>query len=308
MNVRMRTIGRRATVFAIAAIAVVALGGTALAGHIESGVKSYTGCLVTSSGTLVKIKEGDAPQSACTTGQVPVHFSGGDITAISAQAGGGLAVTNGANGAATLSIRRDCTNGEVVKWNGSAWACAADSDSTYTAGTGLDLTGSEFSVEPAYRVPGKACSASGNFARGFDSSGAIQCAAPATSVPSIWVARVGRADAPQVVSGTDGPIIASLNVPAGTYLLQATLTAHDDDGDDDVGVFCVIRPHDGGGEPAGASGALADSSTGTGHSIAISNVVTFGSAGEAQLRCNSEVGSDHVQRVTLTALRVATVN
>ena len=39
-----------------------------------------------------------------------------------------------------------CTGSQILKWNGSAWACAADTDTTYTAGAGLDLTGSTFSV------------------------------------------------------------------------------------------------------------------------------------------------------------------
>ncbi len=39
-----------------------------------------------------------------------------------------------------------CAGGQVPKWNGSAWTCAADSDTTYTAGTGLSLSGTQFSV------------------------------------------------------------------------------------------------------------------------------------------------------------------
>ena len=39
-----------------------------------------------------------------------------------------------------------CANGQVGKWNGTAWACAADANTTYTAGAGLDLTGTVFSL------------------------------------------------------------------------------------------------------------------------------------------------------------------
>ena len=48
-------------------------------------------------------------------------------------------------GKATLS----CSANQVAKWNGSAWICAADEDkdTTYTAGTGLNLTGTTFNVE-----------------------------------------------------------------------------------------------------------------------------------------------------------------
>ncbi len=46
-----------------------------------------------------------------------------------------------------------CGNGLVAKWNGAAWTCAADNDTTYTAGTGLTLSGNTFSLNPTYRLP-----------------------------------------------------------------------------------------------------------------------------------------------------------
>ena len=97
-----------------------------------------------------------------------------------------------------------------MKWNGSAWACAADSNSTYTAGTGLDLaSGGEFSVEESYGLPqtcasgeaatrnpatgggaptwicaqfataDQACT-SGQFASGVTAVGTLSCAAPSS--------------------------------------------------------------------------------------------------------------------------------
>jgi hypothetical protein len=80
------------------------LGGvlaiSAGAGHLAS-VPSYTGCLNLSSHTLYKVAVGNAPSSACSAGQPQVHFSGGDITAVS----GGLGLTGGATeGPATLSV------------------------------------------------------------------------------------------------------------------------------------------------------------------------------------------------------------
>jgi hypothetical protein len=70
------------------------------AGHLTS-VPSYTGCLNTSSHTLYKVAVGDRPSSACSSGQPQVHFSGGDITAVS----GGVGLTGGATeGPATLSV------------------------------------------------------------------------------------------------------------------------------------------------------------------------------------------------------------
>ena len=39
-----------------------------------------------------------------------------------------------------------CANGQVAKWNGTAWACANDLDMTYSPGAGLDLTADAFSL------------------------------------------------------------------------------------------------------------------------------------------------------------------
>ena len=39
-----------------------------------------------------------------------------------------------------------CANGQVAKRSGGTWACAADDNTTYTAGSGLVLSGTQFSV------------------------------------------------------------------------------------------------------------------------------------------------------------------
>jgi hypothetical protein len=141
---------------ATAAVALGALGGTALAVGLADSVKSYTGCLTNQGGTLSSLKEGDAPQKPCPPGSTVARLSGGDITEVIAQAGGGL-TGGGTNGAVSLSLRRDCGSGEIVKWDGTVWNCAADENSTYTAGTGLDLNGSEFSVQEPFRLPQDGC-------------------------------------------------------------------------------------------------------------------------------------------------------
>jgi hypothetical protein len=94
-------------VIAMGALLVVLTATTALAGHVTSGVESYTGCLVPGDGVIIKVKEGNAPKSACTGGQTQVHLSGGDITSVGVQAGGGL-TGGGQNGSASVSLRRDC--------------------------------------------------------------------------------------------------------------------------------------------------------------------------------------------------------
>lgn len=217
---------RSKTMLAVASVAaaLLAVAGTAIAGHIGGDVKSYTGCLSTSGGTLTQIKEGNAPLGGeCGKNQVAAHFSGGDITSIAAQAGGGL-TGGGMDGAVSLSIRRDCGNGQVLKWNSStsAWNCASDSNSTYTAGTGLDLSGSEFSVQPDYRVKNTPDCSSGQFATGFASSGEIQCAAPAAATLQAFSSAQANATT-GVGIPDDGAfhVMASVNVPAGNYLVTA---------------------------------------------------------------------------------------
>jgi len=51
-----------------------------------------------------------------------------------------------------------CGSGQVAKWNGSVWNCADDIDTntTYSAGTGLDLAGTTFSVEVPLSLTGSA--------------------------------------------------------------------------------------------------------------------------------------------------------
>jgi hypothetical protein len=127
-------IRRRTVALATALVALAAAGGTAVAGHLTSGVKSYTGCTYTGSGLIVNVKEGDSPLLPCqpNLGQKEIHLSGGDITRVTA--GPGL-TGGGDNGAVTISLNAQqslpsCASGQVTKWNGSAWACAADNDTS----------------------------------------------------------------------------------------------------------------------------------------------------------------------------------
>ncbi|MDP1825695.1 MAG: hypothetical protein Q8L48_20710 [Archangium sp.] len=69
---------------------------------------------------------------------------GGDITSVTTAAGSGL---NGgaATGDVPLSLIT-CAAGEVLKHNGTAWACAADASGSTMAGPGLTLAGSTLSI------------------------------------------------------------------------------------------------------------------------------------------------------------------
>ena len=294
---------RRALVLAIAAIGVVALGGTALAGHQTSGVKSYTGCLVAGDGVIIKVKEGNAPRSACTGGQVEAHFSGGDITAITAQTDGGL-TGGGENGAVSLSIRRDCVTGEVVKWSDSAWACAADSNSTYTAGAGLDLSsGGEFSIHRTTASQENRALPAGEFARGFNSSGEIQCAAP----PSSTVQAVGAAQA-----GYPGPAsipddgafrgFVSVAPTPGTYVVTAKgIVLSELNADSGTSTDCQIRNGSAMLDSVGFGAPTLNDDRQT--PFALTGIASV-SSGTIELACAADDGADGV---SLTYARLVAV-
>jgi hypothetical protein len=46
-----------------------------------------------------------------------------------------------------------CGPDQIAAWNGTAWICTEDADTTYTPGTGLALIENSFSLEEPYRLP-----------------------------------------------------------------------------------------------------------------------------------------------------------
>jgi hypothetical protein len=84
----------------------------------------------------------------CTDGQVAKHTasgwvcandidtdtnSGGDITGVGTGAGSGL-VGGASSGEVPLSLLNTCATGQVLKWNGTAWACSNDVDTDTNSG------------------------------------------------------------------------------------------------------------------------------------------------------------------------------
>ena len=293
---------RRIVVIAVVALGVVALGGTALAGHLGE-VKSYTGCLVPKDGVIIKVKEGDAPAGPCTGGMQQVHLSGGDITKISVT---GALTGGGANGEVTIGLKPEftlptgCTSGQVVKWNGATndWGCARDENTTYSAGTGLDLIGTtlpRFEIEPAYQVKNTPDCSSGQFATGFDSSGNIQCAAPPT--PTGTQAYSGSSGAVQVAGQMT---IISKTLPAGSYVA----TAH----------VATYAPGAIDGEAAGACDLAGDHADfrfldhgdGTTQHATLTAAISH-PGGPLLLTCREGFGDFDVRGASLTAIQVASL-
>jgi hypothetical protein len=253
---------RKFTAVALAIGVIAALTGPAVAGHLAS-VTSYTGCLVSKDGVIIKIKAGDAPTSPCSGGMVQVHFSGGDITSISVT---GALTGGGDNGAITIGLKPEftlpsgCVSGNIAEWSGSAWVCGVDNDTTYAEGTGLDLTGTTFSIELGYRLPSdaaagdsvikaadgtwdpqryakanQACS-SGQFVEGVTSTGGLDCGAPAAAsgLPHGWFVKGGTIN----FGGTID--VLTLDLPAGVYFLAADVEVVNRDDDTDSAVTCTL--------------------------------------------------------------------
>jgi hypothetical protein len=270
----LRRLRRHAVLLALAALGVAVIGGTALAGP-AGAVKTFTGCLSSGDGSITKVKEGDSPKSACSSGQTVVRISGGDITKIAVT--GGLTLPNqGESGDVTIgldakyALPQSCANAQVAKWNGStsSWVCAADDSAAYTAGTGLDLTGTEFSIAAGYLLPqgcgiGQAATwtlggtgapvpdwrcrnfarasetcPSGEFARATSSAGALVCAAPSAGGGGAG----GSASEAKQANFSDGDGVpdddvartyVTLSLDAGTYAVTGKGVL--ERGDDDIG-------------------------------------------------------------------------
>jgi len=127
----MRSVRLRALV-GVALLAILGVSVTGVAHH-QSGTPNYTACLNTTTGTLIKVKQGNVPvgSGTCPSSNTMIHLSGGDITGVLTAVDGGL--SGGAtNGTASLSVDFNNLDGRYVNeedapalfWRG-AWSSSA---------------------------------------------------------------------------------------------------------------------------------------------------------------------------------------
>jgi hypothetical protein len=69
------------------------------------------------------------------------------VTTVNVTANG--LVQTGTSANVTLALPAGTTSGEVLKYNGTKWEAGTDTDTKYTAGTGLTLSGTTFSLDQA---------------------------------------------------------------------------------------------------------------------------------------------------------------
>jgi hypothetical protein len=227
-----------------------------------AAVLSYTGCLNPGPNTLVQVAVGDIPANPpCRSGAIEVHFSGGDLTSLTA--GTGL-TGGGVNGdvsialAPTFQLPQTCTPNQGTAWNGTGWACASftsevafnslvallgspgtinqgsnpvhwtklkgvpagfadgtdDIGPSYSAGFGLNLSGTTFSVDPAHvqRRVSETCVA-GSAIRAVHEDGTVTCETVSSGGGARWslTGNAGTDDTNYLGTSDDRPLNLKVN-------------------------------------------------------------------------------------------------
>jgi len=175
-------------------LSILAIPTAATAADI---VRTGTGCLKLSTGTLSKIKVGQLPLFPCSAGEVIARLSSGDITEVATPADGGL-LGGANNGSAAVTLQQSfrlpqsCAPGQVPRWNGSAWECATPPSGGggglahledligLPCGTGGDAGTVALAINPLSRNVALACPRLGQFMLdvAVDGPGSVQSATP----------------------------------------------------------------------------------------------------------------------------------
>ena len=283
--------------------------------QLAGDVKTFTGCLSSGDGVIVKVKEGDAPKSPCSSGQTLARLSGGDITKVSVT---GALTGGGDNGDVTIGLKpefslpQSCSAGRVAKWNGSAWVCGVDDDTRYSEGTGLDLSaGNAFSIAQDYRVKNTPDCPGGQFAKGFTDAGVIDCAAPASSSGvEVWQKTAGTGESIDLPDG-EGVDLVAMPLPAGMFLITAVAIVRDESGagDDQVSAVCRLRNGAFAALPVNNSSVdIGEGQVTPGAPVVVHGLLSLTSNDTVRFTCFGEAERNRAEEVTLTAVKVGTVH
>jgi hypothetical protein len=287
----------------LAVIVTASLAGSALAvGTLATSVPTVTGCLANKDSVLIKVKIGDLPATPCSTGQTLVHLSGGDITSITVGAG----LTGGGTGGditigldTSFTLPQGCVAGDVVEKTASGWTCGDDDDTKYFAGTGLDLSASNaFSIESDNLVQnGESCPI-GKYVSGIGSDGHIDC----TTLPTQSSGQVKAYQTSVGVFDLGGvEEVLRLDVPAGTYVITATIQFHNFDSDTNSSIRCYVP-----GIPTPLHGS-ADIEPQIDATMTLQGAATF-SGGSFFLTCVEDEADVDIAWAIIQAIKVDTLN
>jgi hypothetical protein len=271
--------GRKRWLAVTAALVLAsALGGAAAASVSATApppATAYTGCLG-ATGNLSNGAPGASPLHPCAHNERLVHLSG-----ITYGAGGGLTLAPShvfsLKSAYTLPQR--CGLGESPVRNArGTWSCA-----------GLALADQ--------KCP------RGKFADGIDGVGGLTCVAPPRETftgPDLWVTRMpNQQDTPQSIEVT----VATLSLPAGTFLIQANGVANTvDTSRTKLDLDCRLD-----GSTTGGTDAIAISDLRLA-SFSLTDVRSLASPGDIHLNCINLDPGTFVDSIIVTALKIGTVH